>query len=208
MEDAVVPIYFVRYEELVDDPLTVMSGVFSFILGIDEEQVAQSILGNQLVHITRPKEVSMVAESIKSLDSGKLKKAYSKNIEWFKDEHISMVKTTLAKELHYFGYSNPPRSSQDSDACSLQSGAHAKLTIGQSEHSLNSTSTRKKQSSMKEHSKYSFFHFNDVTNPLKVQEHLKLYDGFKKHNSNMLSFMIERQQQVDSKSMEVFLEQG
>ena len=49
-----VPIYFVRYEELADDPLAVMQGVFSFILGIDEEHVSQSILGTQLEKITWP----------------------------------------------------------------------------------------------------------------------------------------------------------
>ena len=83
----------------------------------------------------------MKAESVRSQDSGRIRKG-SRNIEWFKDEHISLVKSTLAKELHYFGYSNAPRSS--ADCCESQSGTKIRLnTPTPTDHSF--SSIRKKE---------------------------------------------------------------
>ena len=40
-----VPIYFVRFEELLQQPERVMTGVYSFVLGVEEAAVTDSILG-------------------------------------------------------------------------------------------------------------------------------------------------------------------
>ena len=44
-ETCKVPIYFVRFEELTDEPYRVMLGVFSYILGVEEDCVKNSVLG-------------------------------------------------------------------------------------------------------------------------------------------------------------------
>lgn len=43
-----VPIYFVRYEELIDEPYKVMVGVYGYILGISHSQVEGSVVGERL----------------------------------------------------------------------------------------------------------------------------------------------------------------
>jgi hypothetical protein len=45
-----VPIYFIRYEELIDEPYQVMVGVFGYILGISKSQVEGSVVGERLRH--------------------------------------------------------------------------------------------------------------------------------------------------------------
>jgi hypothetical protein len=47
-----------------------------------------------------------------------------------------------------------------------------------------------------------------VIDPQKKEEFVKVYDGFKKQNENMLSFMIDRQHLVDINQVDLYIEQG
>lgn len=164
IDDKKLPIYFVRYEELKDEPYRVMVGVFSFLLGIEEDQVCKSILGQRLQQLcAKEKEKSIFDDSFFNDSSEQLRRNKQKNktIDCFEDKQISLVKQTLSRELHIFGYANLQTMQN------ITPGGQS----GQADRSSHSSKD----------GKYKFFHFNSKDYP-QIKEDLKVYETFRKHN--------------------------
>ena len=87
-----MPIYFVRYEELVDDPYETMVDVFSYILGISKESVNSTIIGERLRTIVDEEllniEESKFSPNKTSSDKNKTKGKYNKSFDSFTDSQI------------------------------------------------------------------------------------------------------------------------
>jgi hypothetical protein len=47
----VIPVYFVRFEDLVDEPYPTLIGLFSFILGVPESLITNTILDKRIINL-------------------------------------------------------------------------------------------------------------------------------------------------------------
>ena len=167
MDECSVPIFFVRFEELMDYPERVMKSVYSFILGVKEDVVEASILGQKLREVCNSNKaddhftLDETFLSQVSLDgAAKKTDATQKNINCFKDSEIARVKEVLSRELHYFGYASFTGNRYTDEMSLMQGGQQSTPTL---------------------ENKYQFFHYNKADES-RIGKDRELQDAFRMHN--------------------------
>jgi hypothetical protein len=96
-----IPIYFVRYEDLLVDPVPALEGLFAFLLDVPtiEGTVVQKRIHDSCAKGTETKTVYKLKSTTKNV---------SKNVGKYRPEDIKYMKEEVRDYLYYFGYVNHP----------------------------------------------------------------------------------------------------
>jgi len=95
----VIPVYFVRFEDLVDQPYPTLMGLFSFILGVPESLLTGTILDKRVINLIEEQSeggpTSGILSDAKSISSSsiisyktpfRVVKRHNRNVDSYTDE--------------------------------------------------------------------------------------------------------------------------
>ena len=93
-----IPTYFVRFEDLKNDPIPIVMDVFRFLLDVPsiEGTVLEQRILEKCSKKTAPKAVY------------KMKKFLERNPDMYSEEQLIKLRTELKDHLYFFGYTNHP----------------------------------------------------------------------------------------------------
>ena len=96
-----IPIYFVRYEDLLVDPKPVLEGLLSFMFEVEDIKgtVLEKRIHDSCAKGTESKSVYKLKSTSKNVN---------KNIDKYAPEDLDKWKKQLRDFLYYFGYVNHP----------------------------------------------------------------------------------------------------
>lgn len=103
-----IPVYFVRYEDLLIDPVPVLEELFCFLLEVPsvEGTVVQKRIRDSASKGTESKAVYKLKSNTKN---------FNKNEKNFSPENRLFVQENLSEYIYYFGYASHPEEENPTD---------------------------------------------------------------------------------------------
>ena len=98
---AKVPVHFVRYEDLVNEPNKILGDLFAFLLDVDS--IEGTVVEQRIAALAADGNEKNTIYQVKDNSQKFNKSAYR-----YDDEKMKLVKTELRDYLYYFGYADKP----------------------------------------------------------------------------------------------------
>lgn len=91
-----VPVYFCRFEDIIDDPMKSLSEIFCFMLG--QDSIKNTVIEQRI------KEVLDTGSKGSLLYKPRVGGGVNKNIHNYTPDQLQYIKDQLEESIHFFGY--------------------------------------------------------------------------------------------------------
>lgn len=106
VQDKKNPIYFLRFEDLVADPKKTLSGLFAFLLDLDD--ISGTNIETRIDEVISKGKEATISYKIKDTT-----RSFNSHAKSYTEAQLDYIKNNIGHQLYYFGYVNHPEDKND-----------------------------------------------------------------------------------------------